>query len=209
MHLKRMKVDMKWPVARKGNKFVIRPAGELETAMPLLIVLRDMLKIGRNRNEIKQILNLGNVEVNGKVRKNDKFPVKTFDIIKIKSLNKSYSIVIGKSGRFTLVEKKDSIRIGKVIGKRMMKKGIVQISLNNGANFNTKDNIKTGESVAMDVSSGKIEKVIPLKEGSKIMVIGGKHIGKEGKIKSIKEDDAEVAIDSVDVNINLENIMAI
>ena len=56
--------------------------------MPLLIILRDMLKIGRNRGEIKQILNSGSVEVNGKVRKNDKFPVKAFDIVKIKSINK-------------------------------------------------------------------------------------------------------------------------
>ena len=209
MHLKRMKVSMKWPVARKGNMFVVRPSGEMKDGMPLLILLRDMLKIGRNRGEIKQILNLGNIEVNGKVRKNDKFPLRAFDIVKIKSINKSYSLAVSKSGRFFATEKKDNIRISKVLGKRMLKGGIMQIELDGGHNFTTKENIKTGDSVARDVTNGKIEKIIPLKEGSKIIVLVGKYIGEEGKIKEIKENMAEVSLSDNAVNIKLENLMAI
>ena len=204
-----MKVNPKWPVARKGNKFVVRPKGSISNGIPLLIVLRDMLKIGRNRGEIRQILNAGNVEVNGKVRKGDKLALRTFDVIKIKSLNKIYSLAINKAGRFIIVNKNDEKKLGKVVGKKMMKGGKIQISLNDGNNFLVTSEVKIGETAVIDTAKGKIEKFLPMKEGSKISVIKGKYIGDEGKIKSIKENMAEVSIEDKNVNIELANLMAI
>ena len=209
MHLKRMKVSTKWPMARKGNKFVVRPKGELAEGIPLLVVLRDMLKIGRNRDEIKQILNSGNVEVNGKIRKGDKLPLRTFDVIKIKSLNKIYSLAFNKAGRFVIVNKDDEKKLGKIVGKKMLKGGKVQISLNDGSNFIVSTDVKVGETAVIDTTKGKIEKFLPIKEGSKITVISGKHLGDEGKIKSIKENIAEIIIEDKNVNISLDSLMAI
>ena len=56
-----------WPLTRKGKKYVV--VSRQRNGIPLLIVLRDMLKLGRTRKEIKKILNEGNVAVNGKMRK--------------------------------------------------------------------------------------------------------------------------------------------
>lgn len=208
MHLKRMKSSTKWPISRKGNKFVVRPLGELNNSIPLLIILRDMLKIGRDRSEIKQILNKGEIEVNGKTKKEAKLAVKAFDVIGVKSLNKTYSLIINQFRRFELVEKKDNNRISKIIGKRMLKEGKMQVNLMSGDNFIMNDDVVVGDSVVVN-KENKVQKVIPLKNGSKVIVVKGKHIGEEGTVKEIVEDVAKVVIEKKESDIKLDNLMAI
>ena len=56
MHLKRQEVPKSWPVYRKGTKYVVKPGSALETGVPLLLVLRDMLHIAQNRKEAKRAI---------------------------------------------------------------------------------------------------------------------------------------------------------
>ena len=50
-----------------------------------------------------------------------------------------------------------------------------------------------GDSVLLEFGKKGVAKIIPLKEGSKIEVIRGKHIGEEGKIVAKKkEGDKEI-----------------
>ena len=50
-HLKRQNISKNWPIARKGNTFVVKPLSK--KGIPLLIVLRDLLKIAQTREEVK------------------------------------------------------------------------------------------------------------------------------------------------------------
>jgi|SRR3989344_7004068 len=207
MHLKRTQTSKKWPIPRKGTKFVVRPRREIAKGVPLLIILRDMLRLGQNRKEIKQILNKGEIEVNGKIRRDDKFQVLLFDIIKIKSIDKVYTLIITKAKKFSIVGAREE-KISKVIGKKILKGNLMQINLIDGANLLMKEKINVGDSVLLD-SKRKIIRIIYLKEGASIIVINGKHIGEEGKIEKIEEKSAHVLINSNKVNINLENLMAV
>jgi small subunit ribosomal protein S4e len=208
MHLKRQKTDKKYPIKRKGTKFVVRPRHSFGKGVPLLIVLRDMLKICKNRKEAKQILNNGFIEVNGKKRKDERFQVVLFDIVNLIPLKKIYQMVI-KNKRFSLQEKKENQKISKIVNKKILKKNKIQINLYTGENFITKEKIKTGDSVIFDFSEKKIKKIIPLEKGSKIIVIKGKHIGDYGKIESKEGNTARIEIEDKKIEISLKDIMAV
>ena len=55
MHLKRQFVPKKWPIYRKGTKYIVRPNSDINTGLPILVVLRDLLKIVQNKKETKRI----------------------------------------------------------------------------------------------------------------------------------------------------------
>ena len=58
MHLKRQEAPKNWPVFRKGTKYVVRSEFDIQKGIPILIILRDMLKIAQNRKEAKRIIHL-------------------------------------------------------------------------------------------------------------------------------------------------------
>lgn len=209
MHLKRINTDRKYPIPRKGTKYVARAANNIGKGLPLLIILRDLLKLGKDRKEIKNILNKGEIEVNGKIRKDEKFSVLVFDILKIKSTKKLYTLKISKHKKFEIVETKNENKISKVINKRKLTGNKTQVNLLGGYNFITKDNINTGDSAVIDFAGKKILKIIPLEEGKRIVILEGRHTGEEGKVLSIKKDMTEVSIDNKKVNVKIENLMAI
>ena len=55
-HLKRQEVPTNWPIKRKGTTFVVRPDTNLKLGIPILIVLRDILKLTKDRKETEKIL---------------------------------------------------------------------------------------------------------------------------------------------------------
>ncbi len=207
MHLKRNKVDKKWPIPRKGTKYVVSPKGNFEIGIPLLIVLRDMLKLGKNRKEVKKILNQGFIEVNNRVRKDEKFPVLMFDLISVDK-EKTYRLIV-KNKKFALNEEKSNEKISKVLGKTILKNNKTQINLFGGLNYITDKKIRVGDSVVIDFAKNEISKVIPLEKGKEIIVIRGKHICETGKIKETEEQIAEVILEEKQIEISLEDLMAI
>ena len=55
-HLKRQNAPKSWPIPRKGTTFVVRPNFGFSKGIPLLIILRDMLKIAENKKEVKKAI---------------------------------------------------------------------------------------------------------------------------------------------------------
>jgi len=209
MHLNKSKMPREWPVPRKGTKYSVVP--RQRNGIPLLIVLRDVLKIARTGKEAERILNGGNASVNGKVRKDRRFSLVASDILAIKKLNKNYGVVI-KKGKFRLEEiaEKDAVkRVCKVIGKKVLGKNKIQINLDNGNNILFKDSIRTGDSVVIGLHDGKILKIVPMQKNAKVLVTGGKHVGERGAAKEIKEKTAIIEIENKNVEIQKKNLMAV
>ncbi len=73
------------------------------------------------------------------------------------------------------------------------------------------EKFKINDSVVIDLKNRKIEKVLPLKEGTKIKVYSGKHIGKTGKIISLDEKMkmAKISSNNQDINVLIKQIMVI
>jgi small subunit ribosomal protein S4e len=208
MHRTRSEVSNLWPIPRKGTRFVVISTHNDGQSIPVLIVLRDMLKIAKTRSEAKRIILSEKVKVNGKVIKDEKYPLALFDVLGIDA--KNYKIML-KNKKFSLEETKAKEKISKIIGKKILRNGKVQINLNDGRNFLGKEKINTGDSAVYNFADKKIEKIIPLKENANVIVISGSHIGEEGKIEKINEEkgEAEVKLGKEKINFKLKMLMAI
>jgi len=158
-----------------------------EESMPILIVLRDLLKVADNAREAKRALYESKVLINGKVRKDPKFPVGIFDIISLPALNQNYRILRDARGMFYLhpVEAADAKRLVRIENKTLLRGGKVQLNLNDGSNILSEGEYKPGDSLVLSLADGKIADRIEFKEGNLAMVIGGQHTGQIGSLKAI------------------------
>jgi len=186
MHLKRQKAPKSWPIHRKGTTFVVRPRADLNKGIPILIILRDILKIAKNRKEVKKAIHEKSVLLNDKIIKDEKNSATLFDILKVGP--KYYRLVLSDKGKFELEEIKETEarkKVSKIVGRKILKKKKVQLNLIDGRNFLSDIKCKTNDSVIINFKNKKIEKCLPLQEKANALVFGGKHAGVKGKIDKI------------------------
>ena len=210
-HQKRQTAPKSWPIPRKGTKFVVKTDSK---GIPVLILLRDMLKIARTRKEVKRTISNKHVLVCGKVIKDDKKSLELFDVLTLVPVKKSYKLTLSEKGKYALEEIKSSekdSKISKISNKKVLKGKRVQINLLDGKNYLSDLKCSVGDSVVIDLKNNKLEKCLPLKEKSNIFIIGGKHIGKQGTINSINKElrNAEVKIGTEKVNVLIKQLMVI
>ena len=211
-HLKRQKAPVRWPVSRKGTTFVVKPAFNPQQGIPLLIILRDMLKICQNRKEAKRAIHEKKILVNGKEATDDKNSLLLFDTLTIIPLKKSYRISFSENGKYKLediAEKDSAYKISKIIDKKILKGKRTQINLRDGKNFISDAECKVGDSVKINMKNKGIEKCIPLKEKAKIIVVEGKHKGKIGIIERLEKEKKMLVgnFDNKQINILIKQVM--
>lgn len=185
IHQKRQVVPKEWPVPRKGTKFVVRPRSG---GIPLVILLRDVLKIAQNKREVKKSIHKKDLQVNGKIVIDERRSLKLFDVLKIIPAKKSYRLILSEKGKYDLEEvaEKDSTKkSSKIIGKKILKGKKVQLNLYDGRNYLSDLKCKINDTVIINLEKNKIEKCLELKEKANAIVIGGKHSGKQGKIEKL------------------------
>ena len=86
MHQKRMSMPTSRKVSKKTNKWITATSPgphSKEASLPLVVILRDMLKVVNDAKEAKQILLEKQVLIDGIARKSLKFPVGLFDVVAI------------------------------------------------------------------------------------------------------------------------------
>ena len=205
-HLKRQSAPKSWPIQRKGTTFVVRPNVGFSNSLPILIILRDLLKVAQNKKEVKRMIHLKNILLNGKEVKNEKEGVLLFDIITFTPSKKNYRLTILKNEKFNveeIAENENNTKIAKIIGKKVLKRKKIQLNLSDGRNFLSNINCKVGDSVLINLKNKKIEKLLALTENSKVIVFAGKHSGDRGKIEKIDENKKTAEINNGKENINV------
>lgn len=206
MHLKRNKASVLWPVERKGTKYLV--ASMSKYSVPLLIAIRNMLKLASNRRDVKNMLKMGKIKINGKKANDEKLAMTLFDILSLD--DKHYKLIIANR-KFKLEEvngKHAEEKTAKVIGKKMLNKNILQINLSDGRNYISREKIETGDSVIINFKTKKLE-ILKFKEKAKAMFISGKHIGEEGEIEKIDADNIIVKTKQARINSSLKNLIVI
>lgn len=190
MHLKRHKATKLWSIPRKGTKFIVVPSHNKKNGIPLLIVMRDILKHVKTRKELNKIINEKKIKINEEFVKNDNVSLLLFDVISITSIKKHYIVSLSEHGKINVVEiseNESKSKISKIVNKKIVKKNKVQLNMSDGRNVLSKEKISIGDSVVIDMASNKIIKVQPMKEGSEVMIIRGKHVGKIGIVLKIED----------------------
>jgi small subunit ribosomal protein S4e len=215
MHLKRQKTPKNWPITRKGTKYVVRPMNSLNDGIPLLLILRDMLKITHNRKETKKALNSGFILLNNQKIIEEKTGVCLFDTITLVPEKKYYKLTLTNKGKFSVEEIKEDeskYKISKIINKKILKGKKEQLNLNGGRNYISNIKCKMNDSVLINLKDKKIEKCIGLKEKAKAIVFDGKHIGEKGIVETIDLKNKMVELineDKKKINVLIKHMMVI
>ena len=193
-HLKRLAALRTWRINRKGFKFITKSVPgphSLETGMPLNVLLKEILGYASTTREVKKILNTNNIKIDGKIRKNFRFPVGIFDVIEVASINEYFRIILNGKGKLDLIKiRKDESQLKpcKIVGKKMVR-GKLQLNLFDGKNIFIDNNIcKIGDTLLLSIPEQKIAKHLKLDKNSTIFLTGGKHIGEVGNVDDIVGD---------------------
>lgn len=190
-HQKRVAAPISWPITKKTHPWVVGAnAGPhtKETGLPLLVVVRDMLKLANDSREAKRIINEGNILIDGIPRKDYKYITGLFDIISIPVTNEYYRLLLDANNRFKLFkENPDARKLCRINNKTIVEKGALQLNLHDGSNKLVTGDYKTFDTILLSLTDRNIVKHLQYKTGNLALVIGGEHSGEIGKIKQIRK----------------------
>jgi len=194
MHTKRIAVGY-----GKKDKWIVTPnpgPHPKDRSIPLLLIVRDILKYADTAREGKAIIHKGLISVDKKVRKDPKFGVGLMDIVEIPKLKKCYRVLPNKKGfrNLKLKEinpKESNLKLCKILNKRIIDKETMQLNLHDGSNILIKkedsDKFKTKDTIVLELPKKNIKKVLNFKKGNTAIITKGRHSGELGKISEITE----------------------
>jgi small subunit ribosomal protein S4e len=176
------------------------PGPHDKNALPLNVLLRDLLGIARNTKEVRNALNAGKVLIDGKTRKDHKFPIGFMDVVSIPLKKKHYRIIYDHIGRLRtiIISKKESgLKVVRLKSKARKAK-TYHLTTNDGRSLIVKlsegKKYKTSDSLLIKLPSQDIVKHMPFKQGASAFITGGKAVGKKAVIKKINGNAIVITI---------------
>jgi small subunit ribosomal protein S4e len=197
-HLKREAAPKNWPIARKGTTFVVK---NNSTGIPVLVALRDLLKIAKTRREVKSAIHKNDLSISEKPVRDEKKSLELFDTLKVAPSGKIYRLILSQKGKYTLEEvqeKESKTKVAKIIGKKSLKEKKTQVNLSDGRNYISDLTCSVGDSAVVDFTKNRISRILPMKENSNILIVGGKHAGAKGTITKIIGEYNIAEVESAD-----------
>lgn len=198
-HLKRLLAPRFWKVRKKKRKWAPRPRpgphAKFES-IPLLLIVRDILRLTDTAKEAKSIVKSRGILVDGRPKSDHKYPVGLMDTLEIPKLRKRYRIVPSPKG-LEVVEipaTQARLKLCKIINKTTIKGGKIQLNLHDGRNViisvkdpkkPKEDVYKTGDSLLIELPNQKIKDHVRMKKGNLAMITSGQNRGKIVKIKEV------------------------
>jgi small subunit ribosomal protein S4e len=199
--LKRKPAPKIWPIHRKEAVWTVMPKPgphSISLSLPLILIVRDMLKFAKTAKEAKNIISQGKMMVDGKVRRDERFLVGSMDVISIVDAEKSYRVL--PSGKGLVLHPIDSdeasFKLCRIENKHVVKGGHVHLDLHDGASYRIKvsnpqnpeeDTYQTLDVLKLSVPDRELLGHKKLSVGAPAIVIGGKNMGKYGKVVTIEK----------------------
>jgi len=161
-----------------------------------------MLGVAKTRSEVRVVLSQGSVLVDGNIMKEELFPTGLMDVISIPALNKQYRILSSEKGLTLNSISKDEaeFKLCRVENKTVLNNGNVQLNLHDGRNIRItvkdvskpeEDVFSTSDTVKISLPQQEIAAHFKLAEGASALIVGGKNIGKYGKIAALERREAQ------------------
>lgn len=210
--MKRIAMPRTWPISRKGKpRLIIEPRGSIKYSLPVLVIMRDLLKLVKTRKEAEKVLREGNVFVNNKIVQDAAYPVNLFDIFSIPKIKKYYALLL-KGEKLVLKEISEAdafAKVFKIVGKKALNKQKIQFNLFGGKNFVSDMKAKVNDSILWNLKEDKPLKHLPLKENAKVFIVGGMNAGLEGTIQGKDADGLKVKIQDKILKIPVRNVWVV
>jgi len=189
-------------VRQRAGVFTVKPSPgphPIERSIPLLILVRDVLGYAKTGREARKLIAEGHFKIDGRVRRNYKYPVGFMDVVEIVDTGEAYRVLPYPVRFFMLhpIPKDEAgFKLGRVEDKSTVKGGHVQLHLHDGRNVlirvsdpanpvEAKD-YRTLGTVKITVPQQELLGYAPLEVGSLAIVFGGRNVGRVGRIVSIQ-----------------------
>ena len=187
-HMKRAMSPTFWPIHRKEKVWAVQPnpgGQSAKVSTPLLVVVRDFLGYAETGKEARLLVHEGKLLVDGKVRKDSRYPVGFMDVIALPAAEKHYRVLPRNGGRYVLhpiSQGESKFKLCRVVGKTTVKNGATQLNLHDGRNLilTEGETYAVNDIVKLSVPEQEITDHIEFKPGVRVIIIGGRSQGTTG-----------------------------
>lgn len=200
-HLKRKPAPKFWPIHRKESIWTAKPKPgphPVSSCLPLLLIVREVLGLARTRKEAKIIISKEKIKVDGKTRREELFSVGLMDVISIPEVERRYRILPSEKGLILhpIGEEEEGFKLCRIENKILVEGGHTQLNLHDGRNVliqvkdprkPEEDTYETFDSLKLNIPAQEVVGHMKLTDGASAIVIGGKNLGRHGKIVAIEK----------------------
>lgn len=203
--LKRKPAPRFWPIHRKEFSWIVKPSSgphPTESCISLTIILRDILAVAKTRKEAKRIVSQEEIHVDGRVRREDNFPVGLMDVISLGEADKRFRVLPSYKGLILqpIDKEEEKFKLCRIEGKKVVDHGHVQLNLHDGTNIMIRvsdpsnpqeDAYETLDTLKISLPDKQILERVEMKQKAFAVITGGKNIGKYGKIIEIEKAEGK------------------
>src|SRR3989344_6707314 len=156
-HMKRIAMPKAWELARKTTAYITRPspgAHAIMQALPLGVVLRDVLGVAKSGREIRYLIQQREVLVDGKRRKVDDLPVGPMDVVVLPQTKQYFRMLItpkGTLGAVQIPEAEQHQKLCRITGKHVAKDKTLRLSLSDGRSISGDAKYAVGDSGLLEL----------------------------------------------------------
>lgn len=200
-HLKRKPAPRFWPVHRKELVWTIKPKPgphPISHCIPLMLIIRNILGLAETRKEAKTIISQEKIKVDGKIQREEGFPIGLMDVISIPTIEKAYRVLPSEKGLILhpIGAEEAEFKLCRIENKSIVKGGHIQLNLHDGRNVlvqlddpkNPEEDVyRTLDVLKISIPNQEILEHTNLAEGVPAIIFGGKNVGRHGNIVDFEE----------------------
>ncbi len=158
----------------------------------MAIFVRDVLRYAKTLKEARYIVARGYIKVDGRVRKDYKYPIGVMDVVEIVPTGEVFRLVPDQASYIKPVpipSDEADLKLLRVEGKNYVSGGRVQLHFHDGRNLILPTDVglkyKTFDSVVYSLSAKSIRQHIPFRLGVVSAVFDGGNVGFIGNVVEI------------------------
>lgn len=203
--LKRKPAPRFWPIHRKEFTWVVKPSPGPHAAgkcLPLAVALRDVLGFAKTRKEAKTIVSGERVHIDGKVVREDDFPVGLMDVISLPDADKHFRVLPSYRGLILhpISSEEAGFKLCRIENKTVVSQGRIQLNLHDGSSILVKvadlkkpqeDSYRTLDTLKVSLPERQVLEHIAMRKNDYAVAIGGKNAGRNGKIIEIETGEGK------------------
>jgi len=189
--LKRIVAPKSWMLDKLGGTFATKPSQgphKYRESIPLTVILKNRLRYALTNREVTMIVNdkEGNITVDGKIRRDPRFPAGLMDVVGLKKTGEQYRLLYDVKGRFVLrnigAEEAKS-KLCKITKKQVGPNKIPYIVTHDGRTIRFPNpEISVYDTIKLDIATGQVVDHCKFETGNLCTVTSGNNVGRVGVI---------------------------
>jgi len=151
------------------------------------------LKYALSRDEARKIVKdkEGLIKVDGKLRRDPRFPLGMMDVVTIEKTNEHFRILLDIKGRFQphrIKAEEAQFKLCKVVKKFIGKSKVPYVVTHDGRTLRFQNpDIQINDSVKFNLVTKKVDACIKFTNGATVMLTGGNNIGRIGILQHVEK----------------------